>query len=78
MGTILMQELISRVRGLGLRHIVAGSSYPSKDTTCESVLFHQKMGFKIVGTFKEMLHKFDQWLDLTFLQLDLELDKGTK
>jgi phosphinothricin acetyltransferase len=37
----------------------------------DSIAFHQKMGFEIVGHLKEVGYKFDQWLDLCFMQRQL-------
>jgi len=36
-----------------------------------SIQFHQKLGFQEVGYLKEVGYKFDRWLDLVFLQLNL-------
>jgi len=37
-----------------------------------SIRLHEQFGFKTVGLFKEVGYKFDQWLDLQFMQLILE------
>lgn len=36
-----------------------------------SILFHEKNGFKNIGTLKNVGFKFNKWLDVTFMQLDL-------
>ncbi|WP_392388777.1 GNAT family N-acetyltransferase [Flavobacterium piscinae] len=38
----------------------------------ESILFHEKYGFKKVGIIKESGFKFNRWLDSVFVQLILE------
>ena len=37
-----------------------------------SIAFHEKFGFKVVGTIREVGFKFDHWLDLVFMQLILK------
>lgn len=37
----------------------------------ESILFHEKFGFKTVGIIKESGYKFNRWLDSVFMQLFL-------
>lgn len=37
-----------------------------------SITFHEKFGFKVVGTIREVGYKFDHWLDLVFMQLILK------
>ncbi|MFV5695319.1 GNAT family N-acetyltransferase [Flavobacterium sp. LB3P122] len=37
-----------------------------------SIAFHEKFGFKVVGTIREVGYKFDHWLDLVFMQLILK------
>ena len=37
-----------------------------------SFRFHQKFGFEKIGTFKEVGHKINKWLDLRFMQLFLD------
>ena len=33
-----------------------------------SIIFHKKFGFEEVAHFKEVGKKFDQWLDVIFMQ----------
>ncbi len=40
-------------------------------TNQASLQLHQSMGFFQVAHFREVGYKFDQWLDLLFLQLML-------
>lgn len=37
-----------------------------------SILLHQKLGFEKVAHFKQVGHKFNEWLDLLFFQITLE------
>lgn len=68
MGKLLMSRLIDIAKQNGYHTMIAGVDGSSD----ESLKFHKKFGFEEVGTFKEIGHKFDKWLDLRFLQLFLE------
>ena len=66
-GKLLMKELLRLARADGYHTMIAGI-----DTSNESsIAFHKRFGFKEIGTFKQVGYKFDQWLDLRFLQLFL-------
>ncbi|MFT4661059.1 MAG: L-amino acid N-acyltransferase YncA [Patiriisocius sp.] len=67
-GKELMTELIDLAKEGGFHTMIAGVD-ASND---RSVEFHEKFGFKEVGTFKEVGFKFDKWLDVNFLQLILK------
>jgi phosphinothricin acetyltransferase len=41
-------------------------------TNKDSIAFHKKFGFTENGVLKEVGFKFDQWLDLQFMQLILK------
>ncbi|KAL2257913.1 hypothetical protein VTK26DRAFT_8984 [Humicola hyalothermophila] len=66
-GRRLMQALIKECERLGFRQMIAviGDGGPSSS----SVLFHQKIGFKISGTLEGSGYKFGRWLDTVFMQL---------
>jgi phosphinothricin acetyltransferase len=66
-GRALLEDLIERARNLGHRTIVAGIS-AEQDA---SIRLHHAVGFASVGQLRDVGHKFDRWLDLTFLQLIL-------
>ena len=66
-GRALYQELFERLRSRGFRLAVAGITLPN-DT---SVGFHEALGFRPVGTFHNIGHKFDEWHDVGWWQLDL-------
>ena len=67
-GQKLMANLIELARLNGFHTMIAGVD----GTNEKSIDFHKKFGFTEVGTFKEVGFKFNQWLDLRFLQLILE------
>jgi L-amino acid N-acyltransferase YncA len=66
-GHALMAELIQRARQLGMHVMVAGIESGNR----ASIHMHQQLGFIHIGQFREVGRKFDQWLDLTFMQLTI-------
>lgn len=67
-GGKLLQSLIELAKKQGL-HTMIGV-IDAENT--ESILFHEKYGFKNVGIIKESGFKFNRWLDSVFMQLILE------
>ena len=66
-GNQLLTELIRLAKAQGMHSMIAGI-----DTQNEgSIVFHEKFGFEKVAHFREIGYKFDQWLDVVFLQLML-------
>jgi phosphinothricin acetyltransferase len=63
----LLDALLARARRDDLHRMVAmvesGNSI--------SIGLHERRGFRVVGQLPEVGRKFDRWLDLTLLQLDL-------
>lgn len=66
-GRAIMQELIERARKLGYRVMIGGAS--AEQTA--SIALQESLGFEHVARFREIGYKFDQWLDVVFLQLKL-------
>jgi phosphinothricin acetyltransferase len=66
-GSLLLQDLIQRARGLGHRVIIAGidADQPA------SVALHAKFQFEKVGHLKQVGFKFGRWLDVIYMQLSL-------
>ena len=66
-GSLLLQELIARSRGLGDRVIIAGidAEQPA------SVALHTKFNFEKVGHLKQVGFKFGRWLDVIYMELSL-------
>jgi phosphinothricin acetyltransferase len=67
-GSLLLQDLISRARSLGHRAIIAGidADQPA------SIALHGKFGFVEVGHLKQVGFKFGRWLDVIYLELLLK------
>ena len=68
-GRALLEALIERTREMGLRHVIAAIS--DSDTSAASIGLHGSLGFREVGVYREVGWKFERWLDVTLMQLDL-------
>ena len=68
-GRTLLHALIGEARALGLRHIVGAIS--DSATSEASIGLHHALGFSDAGVWKGVGWKFDHWLDVTLMQLDL-------
>lgn len=68
-GRALMDELIDRARRAGVHVMVAGVD----GSNVGSIRLHEKLGFRDVGTLHQVGTKFGRWLDLTFLELALDV-----
>jgi phosphinothricin acetyltransferase len=66
-GRALYAELLGRLRRAGFHTAVGGVTLPNEG----SVRLHESMGFKYVGTFREVGRKFDQWHNTGWWQVML-------
>ena len=64
-GKALLADLLDRARSLGHHTMIAGVS--AEQTP--SIALHLRFGFIEVARMREVGHKFEQWLDVVFLQL---------
>ena len=64
LGTSLVRALIPRAAQLGKHVMIAGVDAAN----APSIRFHERLGFTVAGTLREVGHKFDRWRDLVFLQ----------
>jgi phosphinothricin acetyltransferase len=67
-GRMLMRELIQRARQIGKHVMVAGIEANNLD----SLKLHQDLGFTQTALMPQVGVKFGRWLDLAFLQLQLD------
>jgi L-amino acid N-acyltransferase YncA len=63
-GTSLVGALFPRAAQLGKHVMIAGVDAAN----APSIRFHERLGFTVAGTLREVGHKFDRWLDLVFMQ----------
>lgn len=68
-GRLLLATLIERLRAMGLRHVIGAIS--DSATSAASIRLHRALGFRDVGAYRQVGWKFDRWLDVTLMQLDL-------
>lgn len=68
-GRGLLEALIERARDMGLRHVIGAIS--DSATSGASIALHRALGFREVGVYRQVGWKFDRWLDVTLMQLDL-------
>ena len=73
-GRALLSALIYRARDLGLRHIIGAIS--DSATSGASIALHERLGFRRVGAYEQVGWKFDRWLDVHLMQLDLDPTGG--
>lgn len=67
-GKLLLPPLIDAAREMGMHVILAGVSGDNE----ASLKLHGRFGFERVAQFREVVYKFDQWLDVIYLQKFLD------
>jgi len=67
LGAELLQTLIERAGESGA-HVMMASI---EATNARSIALHQRLGFEVVGTAREVGTKFGRWLDLTMMRRTL-------
>jgi phosphinothricin acetyltransferase len=67
-GKALMLELIARARTNGTHVMIAAVESENQG----SIALHERLGFVQTGRLPQVGAKFGRWLDLTFLQLNLD------
>jgi L-amino acid N-acyltransferase YncA len=73
-GQALLETLVDRVRAMGLRHVIGAIS--DSKTSAASIALHRTLGFREAGVYRQVGWKFDRWLDVTLMQLDLAPEGG--
>ena len=66
-GTKIINELLKKSKEQGIHSVVA--CIDSGNTG--SVRLHERLGFRTVGTMKEVAQKNNQWLDLVILEKNI-------
>ena len=67
LGRAILLVLIARAKTAGFHSLIGGAS---ADQTA-SIALQESLGFRRVAEFKEVGYKFNQWLDVIYLQLML-------
>jgi phosphinothricin acetyltransferase len=66
-GSVLLQALLEEARGIGVRLVVASITSSNE----VSIRLHERFGFEVVGVLRNAGYKFGEWMDTTYLQVDL-------
>lgn len=66
-GKLLMVCVLEEGRKLGLHAIIASIEASSE----ASIRLHASLGFEQRGVMKELVYKFDRWLDVVYMELIL-------
>lgn len=67
-GKLLLRALIDEARAAGLHSLIAKID----NQNAASIRLHASCGFKQAGLMKQVVYKFDRWLDIAYMQLLLE------
>ncbi|HST90884.1 MAG TPA: GNAT family N-acetyltransferase, partial [Brevundimonas sp.] len=73
-GRTLLAALVDRARARGLRHMIGAIS--QSDSSAASIALHRAQGFREAGVYRQVGWKFERWLDVTLMQLDLDPQGG--
>lgn len=68
-GKALLAAVVERARALGLRHVMGVIS--DSGTSAASIALHRRLGFEPAGTWRNVGWKFDRWIDVHAMQVDL-------
>ena len=63
-GSALLTRVIDLSRAFGFKQMIAVITGESAG----SVRLHEKLGFRVVGTYDQVGYKFDRWLDIVHMQ----------
>ena len=67
----LYEELENILKQQGILNVNACIAYPQAEDeylTKDSVLFHEKLGYTMVGTFHQCGYKFHRWYDMVWME----------
>lgn len=70
-GRRLYEELETILKQQGILNVNACIAYPQVEDeylTRDSVRFHEKLGYKMVGTFHQCGYKFNRWYDMVWME----------
>ncbi|MDO5148520.1 MAG: GNAT family N-acetyltransferase [Oscillospiraceae bacterium] len=70
-GRVLYEILEKSLQAMGVLNLNACIAYtpdPDEHLTNDSMLFHQKLGYELVGTFHKCGYKFNKWYDMIWME----------
>lgn len=71
LGRALYEELEKRLKDMGILNLYSCIGYPEKEDeylNYDSVRFHEKMGYKLIGHFHKCGFKFGKWYDMVWME----------
>ena len=70
-GSLLYERLEEILKKQGILNVNACIAYPQEEDpylTKDSVLFHEKFGYSMVGKFHACGYKFNRWYDMVWME----------
>ena len=70
-GRLLYERLEETLKQQNVQNVNACIAYPQAEDeylTKDSVLFHEKLGYTMVGTFHQCGYKFHRWYDMVWME----------
>ncbi len=70
-GPKLYQKLEACLQAMGILNLNACIAYAAKESeylTNRSQVFHEKLGYELVGTFHKSGYKFQEWFDMIWME----------
>jgi phosphinothricin acetyltransferase len=64
----VLEEMLSRRGILNMNACIAVTEKEDSHLTNDSVYFHEKLGFKLVGTFHNSGYKYNTWYDMVWME----------
>ena len=71
LGRMLYEELERRLKEQGILNLYACIGYPDSEDehlTLDSVKFHEKLGFSMIGKFNKCGYKFGTWYSMVWME----------
>ncbi|MGN0633231.1 MAG: GNAT family N-acetyltransferase [Oscillospiraceae bacterium] len=63
-----LEKSLQQMGVLNLNACIAFTAEPDEYLTNDSMLFHQKLGYELVGTFHKCGYKFNKWYDMIWME----------
>ncbi len=64
----VLEKSLQEMGVLNLNACIAYTSEPDEYLTNDSMFFHQKLGYELVGTFHKCGYKFNKWYDMIWME----------
>lgn len=74
-GRALYDALEKSLKGMGILNLnacIAFTDHEDENLTNGSMIFHEKLGYSLVGTFHKCGYKFNKWYDMIWMEKELD------